>query len=66
MMPLSLTQKLGGAPSQILCLGAHSDDIEIGCGGTLLKLINLYPDYIFIGWYLVLVEIERRKPQIVL
>lgn len=23
----------------ILCLGAHSDDIEIGCGGTILKLI---------------------------
>jgi LmbE family N-acetylglucosaminyl deacetylase len=23
---------------KILCLGAHSDDIEIGCGGTLLKL----------------------------
>ena len=22
----------------ILCLGAHSDDIEIGCGGTLLQL----------------------------
>jgi LmbE family N-acetylglucosaminyl deacetylase len=22
----------------ILCLGAHSDDIEIGCGGTMLKL----------------------------
>lgn len=22
----------------ILCLGAHSDDIEIGCGGTLLEL----------------------------
>jgi LmbE family N-acetylglucosaminyl deacetylase len=22
----------------ILCLGAHSDDIEIGCGGTILKL----------------------------
>ena len=22
----------------ILCLGAHSDDIEIGCGATLLKL----------------------------
>jgi LmbE family N-acetylglucosaminyl deacetylase len=27
----------------ILCLGAHSDDIEIGCGGTILKLINAYP-----------------------
>src|SRR5262249_53686692 len=23
----------------VLCLGAHSDDIEIGCGGTLLRLI---------------------------
>jgi len=22
---------------KILCLGAHSDDLEIGCGGTLLK-----------------------------
>ena len=22
---------------KILCLGAHSDDIEIGCGGTLLN-----------------------------
>ncbi|MCK5613602.1 PIG-L family deacetylase [Candidatus Pacearchaeota archaeon] len=22
----------------ILCLGAHGDDIEIGCGGTLMKL----------------------------
>src|SRR6476660_8018193 len=27
----------------ILCLGAHSDDIEIGCGGTILRLINDYP-----------------------
>jgi LmbE family N-acetylglucosaminyl deacetylase len=23
--------------TRILCLGAHGDDIEIGCGGTLLK-----------------------------
>jgi LmbE family N-acetylglucosaminyl deacetylase len=27
------------APLTVLCLGAHSDDIEIGCGGTILKLI---------------------------
>ena len=26
-------------PLRILCLGAHSDDIEIGCGGTLLQLL---------------------------
>jgi len=25
---------------EILKLGAHSDDIEIGCGGTILKLIK--------------------------
>jgi LmbE family N-acetylglucosaminyl deacetylase len=27
----------------VLCLGAHSDDIEIGCGGTLLSLKSLLP-----------------------
>lgn len=26
----------------ILCLGAHSDDIEIGCGGTILRLLEEY------------------------
>jgi LmbE family N-acetylglucosaminyl deacetylase len=25
---------------KILCLGAHSDDIEIGCGGTILRLLS--------------------------
>jgi LmbE family N-acetylglucosaminyl deacetylase len=29
---------------KILCVGAHSDDIEIGMGGTLLKLIRQFPD----------------------
>jgi LmbE family N-acetylglucosaminyl deacetylase len=27
----------------LLCLGAHSDDLEIGCGGTLLKLLDRHP-----------------------
>jgi LmbE family N-acetylglucosaminyl deacetylase len=27
----------------ILCLGAHADDIEIGCGGTLLRLLAAGP-----------------------
>lgn len=42
MMNLRLTD-LGKQPLQILCLGAHSDDIEIGCGGTILKLIESQP-----------------------
>jgi LmbE family N-acetylglucosaminyl deacetylase len=32
-----------GAPLNILCLGAHSDDIEIGAGGTLLRLLAERP-----------------------
>lgn len=27
----------------VLCLGAHCDDIEIGAGGTILRLIAAYP-----------------------
>jgi LmbE family N-acetylglucosaminyl deacetylase len=33
-----------GAVSRVLCLGAHSDDIEIGAGGTLLKLAERASD----------------------
>ncbi|HEV7717315.1 MAG TPA: PIG-L deacetylase family protein [Steroidobacteraceae bacterium] len=25
---------------EVLCIGAHSDDVEIGCGGTLLELLD--------------------------
>lgn len=31
-------------PFQLLCLGAHGDDIEIGCGGTILRLAAEVPD----------------------
>jgi LmbE family N-acetylglucosaminyl deacetylase len=33
----------GSSPLRILCLGAHSDDIEIGCGGTLYQLARMRP-----------------------
>jgi LmbE family N-acetylglucosaminyl deacetylase len=32
----------------VLCLGAHSDDIEIGCGGAQLHLAGRYPDAEFV------------------
>jgi LmbE family N-acetylglucosaminyl deacetylase len=32
-----------GRPLRVLALGAHSDDIEIGCGGTLLTLLRQQP-----------------------
>jgi LmbE family N-acetylglucosaminyl deacetylase len=34
-------------PLVVLCLGAHSDDIEIGCGGTLLGLKQVLPQMRF-------------------
>lgn len=37
MKPLALAA--AGERFSILCLGAHSDDIEIGAGGTILDLI---------------------------
>lgn len=30
-------------PLDIVCIGAHSDDIEIGCGGTILRLLAERP-----------------------
>src|SRR5260370_32478784 len=42
MINLSLSGS-AGKPLVMLCLGCHSDDIEIGCGGTILRLIEEHP-----------------------
>jgi LmbE family N-acetylglucosaminyl deacetylase len=39
MLRLELPRRTKGS-LRVLCLGAHSDDIEIGCGGTLLDLLE--------------------------
>ena len=46
MRSLSLSCN-AASPLKILCLGAHSDDIEIGCGGTILRLAQQYPTCVF-------------------
>ena len=45
---------------RILCLGAHSDDIEIGCGGTLLKLTRDNPG-LSVVWVVFSAEGQRAK-----
>jgi LmbE family N-acetylglucosaminyl deacetylase len=42
MLPLTLIEPEDDA-LDILCLGAHCDDIEIGCGGTVLRLVEQFP-----------------------
>ena len=45
---------------QVLCLGAHCDDIEIGCGATLLRLANERP--ISVNW-IVLCSTPHRADE---
>jgi LmbE family N-acetylglucosaminyl deacetylase len=44
--------------SRILCLGAHSDDIEIGCGATVLQLVKQRPGLNFL-WVVFSAEGKR-------
>jgi LmbE family N-acetylglucosaminyl deacetylase len=43
----------------ILLLGAHADDIEIGCGGTVLKLLSEHKD-LHVFWVVFSAEGKRR------
>jgi len=42
MLPITLGPE-PHAPLKLLCIGAHCDDIEIGCGGTVLRLLEEHP-----------------------
>jgi LmbE family N-acetylglucosaminyl deacetylase len=47
MLPLTLGPDR--ARLRVLCLGAHSDDIEIGCAGTLLRWMDDY-EHVEVTW----------------
>src|SRR5262245_43587900 len=44
---LSITSLQNGDPLKVLCIGCHSDDIEIGSGGTILQLLAKNPNLEF-------------------
>ena len=57
---MALSLSFAGAPLRILCLGAHSDDIEIGCGGTLLRVLEEHPGS-DVTWVVLSATPEREK-----
>lgn len=42
MLPFTIPLA-GDSPLNVLCMGAHADDIEVGCGGTILRLAGEVP-----------------------
>lgn len=59
MLGLRLGGTNGGV-REILCLGAHSDDIEIGCGGTILELVAANPG-VRVTWVVFSGDARRER-----
>jgi LmbE family N-acetylglucosaminyl deacetylase len=55
-----ILQKANGQPLRLLCLGAHCDDIEIGCGGMILELLTNKVN-IEIHWVIFSSTKQRRE-----
>jgi len=46
--------------NRVLCIGAHSDDIEIGCGGTVRRLLESNAD-VEVHWHVFSAPGRRRQ-----
>jgi LmbE family N-acetylglucosaminyl deacetylase len=60
MIKLNLSERNDGT-LKVLCLGCHPDDIEIGCGGTILRLIEEQPNCRF--YWTVFSAIGSRRAE---
>ena len=59
MLPLNLPQD-PATPLKLLFLGAHCDDIEIGCGGTVLQLLSVRSN-VDVAWVIFSSSPERGR-----
>lgn len=59
MRDLLLEPELAAGAS-VLFLGAHADDLEIGCGGTALRLLAAHPEA-NIHWVVLTSDATRRE-----
>ena len=48
------------SPLTVLCIGAHADDIEIGCGGTILRLLAERPR-VSVHWVVLCSDATRAE-----
>lgn len=60
MLKLNLTKE-NSLTYKVLCLGSHCDDIEIGCGGTILKLVKTYQNLVVL--WVVFSSNEQRAQE---
>jgi LmbE family N-acetylglucosaminyl deacetylase len=60
MLNLTFDAKEKG-PFKILCLGAHCDDIEIGCGATLLQLMDQEKRNLSFVWIVFSCDQKRKE-----
>ena len=59
MLPLTF-DVTARSPLTVLCIGAHSDDIEIGCGGTILRLLAERPR-VSVHWVVLCSDATRAR-----
>ncbi|HVD05650.1 MAG TPA: PIG-L deacetylase family protein [Gemmatimonadaceae bacterium] len=59
---LKLTLGEASSPYRVLAVGCHADDIEIGCGGTILHLIESLPSVEV--WWVVLRARDARAEEV--
>jgi LmbE family N-acetylglucosaminyl deacetylase len=62
MQALSLLRSRRGARLRVLCIGAHCDDIDIGCGGALLSLLARHRQ-VQVTW-VVLASVPAREREL--